>query len=122
MTDGLAPIAIVLSRYLLEHGDYVVAGTLPSEFEASRGEGLRNFMGEIARLGKEETEEEDDEDSTIETLDGMELGGEKKGEEKSETKQKRRKWRDRFRVVRLDGRLVSPSIRIWDDLDTDLAR
>lgn len=43
----------------------------------------------------------------------MELGGEKEGEEKSEMKQKRRKrWRDRFRVVRLDGRLVCSSTRV----------
>ncbi|KAE9969369.1 hypothetical protein BLS_005394 [Venturia inaequalis] len=108
MTDGLAPIAISLSRYLLEHGDYVVAGTLPSEFEGARGEGLRSFMGEVARQGKDETEEVDNEGSAADTIDGMELGGEKGGEEQSETKQKRRKrWRDRFRVVRLDGRKIA---------------
>lgn len=114
MTDGLAPIAIALSRYLLEHGDYVVAGTLPSEFEAARGEGLRNFMAEVAKEGRDIAEESQTmEDSVDGDLEGMELGGEKEGEEKSEMKQKRRKrWRDRFRVVRLDGRLVCSSTRV----------
>lgn len=120
MTDGLAPIAISLSRYLLEHGDYVVAGTLPSEFEAARGEGLRNFMGEVAREGRDKMNEADERGGMdgmdgMGVIDGMELGGEKEGEgeEKGEAQKKRRKrWRDRFRVVRLDGRLVCSSTRV----------
>jgi hypothetical protein len=119
MTDGLAPIAIALSRHLLEHGDYVAAGTLPSEFESSRGEGLRSFIGEVVRDGSDNVEEEEG----IEDVD-MELGGEKEGEKEGEEKEgeekegeegsgngngmgqrrRRKRWRDRFRVVRLDGR------------------
>lgn len=107
MTDGLAPIAIALSRHLLKHGDYVVAGTLPSDFEATRGEGLRSFMGEVAREGRDEAEEEDQEidEPPGGGLEDIEIGDDKGGEEKGETQKKRRKtWRDRFRVIRLDGR------------------
>jgi hypothetical protein len=110
MTDGMAPIAIALSRHLLEHGDYVVAGTLPSDFESTRGEGLRSFMGEVARQGVGNADEDEVMESSVED---MELGGEKEDEPREEDKDgrggsgqrsRRKRWRDRFRVVRLDGR------------------
>jgi hypothetical protein len=110
MTDGMAPIAISLSRHLLEHGDYVVAGTIPSEFESTRGEGLRNFMGEVAREGADNAQEDEAMEGSVED---MELGGEREDELKDEDKDsgggsgqksRRKRWRDRYRVVRLDGR------------------
>lgn len=98
MSDGLAPIAISLSRVLLEHGDYVVVGTAAGEFEGVRGEGLRTFMGEVGRAGMDDDEEED-------VGEDMELGGDKEDGVRGEGEKKRRKrWRDRFRVVSLDGR------------------
>jgi hypothetical protein len=124
LTDGLSPIAISLSRHLLEHGDYVIAGTIPSDFEVARGEGLRNFMGEVGREGVNACEEGEEEEDEEEFVSSMALGEGKEGEsEMGETvegtgqgKMKRRKrWRDRFRVVRLDGRYVSPlQLGTWD--------
>ncbi|QDS77082.1 hypothetical protein FKW77_007374 [Venturia effusa] len=116
MTDGLSPIAIALSRYLLEHGDYIVAGMLPHEFETARGEGLRNFMSEVVREGRHEEDIghedglEDNENGIDDDagLEDMELGGDKEWEEVEAQQSKRRKrWRDRFRVVRLDGRNIA---------------
>lgn len=107
MTDGLAPIAIALSRHLLEHGDSVVAGTLPSEFESARGEGLRGFMGEVAREGADSAEDDEAEGSVEDMELGEKEGDEKEGEEMKGVegqKRRRKRWRDRFRVVRLDGR------------------
>jgi hypothetical protein len=46
LTDGLSPTAVSLSRRLLEHGDCVVAGVVPEEFEGPRGDALRSLMQE----------------------------------------------------------------------------
>ena len=83
ITDGLAPIAISLSRYLLEHGDYVVAGVLPTEFTEERGDELREFLVEVAHEGD------------AEGRDGMENG---------DGPRTMKRWRERFKVVGLDSR------------------
>lgn len=82
VTDGLAPVAISLSRYLLEHGDYVVAGVVPTEFTERRGDELREFLAEVAHEGE---------------------GEERDGRESGESRTMKR-WRDRFRVVGLDAK------------------
>ena len=84
ISDGLAPIAISLSRYLLDHGDYVVAGVLPAEFSERRGDELREFLAEVAheRAGEESEGQENGDYGTM------------------------KRWRDRFRLVPLDGRFV----------------
>ncbi len=38
ISRGISPIAIALAKQVLEHGDYVVAGVLPVEFEKSDGQ------------------------------------------------------------------------------------
>jgi len=67
LTTGTSPIAIALARQVLDHGDYIVAGVLPLEFEKrnERSEEFREFLEEV------------------------------KGTER---------WRERLRVVGLDGR------------------
>jgi hypothetical protein len=47
----VSPIAIALARQVLEHGDYVVAGVMPIEFEKREGqsEDFRNFLEEVKR-------------------------------------------------------------------------
>jgi len=84
ISDGLAPIAISLSRYLLDHGDYVVVGVLPTEFAEKRGYELREFLTEVAHE-REEEEREDEENGDYRTM---------------------KRWRERFRLVPLDGRFV----------------
>ncbi|KAL5117064.1 hypothetical protein ACEQ8H_005023 [Pleosporales sp. CAS-2024a] len=51
ITRGFSPIAIALARQLLEHGDYVVAGVVPLEFEKREGqcEDFRAFLEEVKR-------------------------------------------------------------------------
>jgi hypothetical protein len=44
MSDGLCPLALDLSRKLLENGDYVVLGVLPDEFSGPRGTGLKELL------------------------------------------------------------------------------
>jgi NAD(P)-dependent dehydrogenase (short-subunit alcohol dehydrogenase family) len=51
ITRGVSPIAIALARQVLEHGDYVVAGVMPIEFEKREGqsEDFRDFLEEVKR-------------------------------------------------------------------------
>lgn len=48
---GTSPISISLARQVLEHGDYVCAGVLPSEFEKidERSEEFKAFLEEAKR-------------------------------------------------------------------------
>jgi NAD(P)-dependent dehydrogenase (short-subunit alcohol dehydrogenase family) len=70
ITCGTSPIAITLAKKVLDHGDYVVAGVLPSEFEKREGqsEDFRGFLEEV---------------------------------------KKTERWRERLRVVGLDGTIIS---------------
>ncbi|KAH4271241.1 hypothetical protein HBH70_019000 [Parastagonospora nodorum] len=54
ITRGVSPIAIALARQVLEHGDYVVAGVVPTEFEKKEGqsEDFRNFLEEVKRTDR----------------------------------------------------------------------
>lgn len=67
---GTAPIAIALAKQVLDHGDYVVAGVHPLDFEKGEGqsEDFRLFLEEVKTAGR---------------------------------------WRERLRVVGLDGRIVN---------------
>jgi NAD(P)-dependent dehydrogenase (short-subunit alcohol dehydrogenase family) len=49
ITRGVSPIAIALAKQVLEHGDYVVAGVIPAEFEKSEGqiEDFKAFLEEV---------------------------------------------------------------------------
>lgn len=49
ITRGVSPIAIALAKQVLEHGDYVVAGVVPVEFEKSEGQSndFKTFLGEV---------------------------------------------------------------------------
>ncbi|KAF2028557.1 NAD(P)-binding protein [Setomelanomma holmii] len=51
ITRGVSPIAIALARQVLEHGDYVVAGVMPIEFEKREGqsEDFRSFLEDVKR-------------------------------------------------------------------------
>lgn len=51
ITRGVSPIAIALARQVLEHGDYVVAGVMPAEFEKREGQGedFRNFLEDVKK-------------------------------------------------------------------------
>ncbi|KAF1967400.1 short chain dehydrogenase/reductase family protein-like protein [Bimuria novae-zelandiae CBS 107.79] len=69
LTIGSSPIAIALARQVLDHGDYVVAGVVPQEFEKRVGqsEDFRAFLEDVKH---------------------------------------NERWRERLRVVGLDGRVV----------------
>lgn len=51
LTAANSPVGISLSRYLLDHGDYIVAGVLPVEFEKDedRSADFRDFLEEVRR-------------------------------------------------------------------------
>ncbi|KAL5452878.1 hypothetical protein PMIN07_008211 [Paraphaeosphaeria minitans] len=69
LTIGSSPIAIALAHQVLDHGDYVVAGVVPQEFEKREGqsEDFRAFLEDVKHTER---------------------------------------WRERLRVVGLDGRVV----------------
>lgn len=50
LTNGTSPISIALATQLLDHGDHVVAGVLPAEFEreSGRSEEFRNFLDRVS--------------------------------------------------------------------------
>ena len=49
ITAGDSPIGISLARSVLSHGDYVVSGIIPSDFEkdGTRSEEFKNFLAEV---------------------------------------------------------------------------
>lgn len=49
LTSGNSPVAISLSRYLLDHGDYIVVGVSPSEFEKDdeQSQDFKDFLAEV---------------------------------------------------------------------------
>ncbi|KAI4651194.1 uncharacterized protein J4E79_009393 [Alternaria viburni] len=54
ITRGASPIAIALARQVLEHGDYVVAGVMPLEFEKREGqsEDFRTFLEDVKQTDR----------------------------------------------------------------------
>ncbi|KKY25605.1 putative short chain dehydrogenase reductase family protein [Phaeomoniella chlamydospora] len=55
ITAGDSPIGISLARSVLSHGDYVVSGIIPAEFEreGTRSEEFKNFLAEVgAKVGE----------------------------------------------------------------------
>lgn len=51
LTSGDSPIGISLARQVLDHGDYVVAGLIPSDFETdgARSEVFKGFLAEVGQ-------------------------------------------------------------------------
>ena len=49
LTSGDSPIGISLARQALDHGDYVVSGIIPADFErdGARSEEFQNFLTEV---------------------------------------------------------------------------
>ncbi|KAJ4357080.1 hypothetical protein N0V95_002818 [Ascochyta clinopodiicola] len=49
ITRGVSPIAIALAKQVLEHGDYVVTGVVPVEFEKGEGQSddFKAFLEEV---------------------------------------------------------------------------
>ena len=92
LTNFTSPVAIALARQVLDHGDYVVGGVLPSEFDkdGERGEELRSFLDSVRGAG-------DDGDADT----GAERNGDADGSGETSS---RKKWRERLRVVGLDAR------------------
>jgi hypothetical protein len=103
LTDGLSPIAISLSRCVLQHGDYVISGILPTEFRGARGDQLREFMEDVVREGLDGNDA-DETEMDIDPLEDAD-GSEEDSDEGQEMKRPpRKRWRERFKVVALDGR------------------
>jgi NAD(P)-dependent dehydrogenase (short-subunit alcohol dehydrogenase family) len=51
LTSGDSPIGVSLARKVLDHGDYVVSGIIPSDFErdGARSEDFQDFLAEVSR-------------------------------------------------------------------------
>lgn len=49
ITAGDSPIGISLARSVLSHGDYVVSGIIPADFEkeSTRSEDFKNFLADV---------------------------------------------------------------------------
>ena len=49
LTSGDSPIALSLARKVLDHGDYVVSGIVPSELESEgpRSEEFQSFLADV---------------------------------------------------------------------------
>ncbi|KAH7555032.1 hypothetical protein BM1_07693 [Bipolaris maydis] len=54
ITRGVSPIAIALARQVLEHGDYVVAGVMPVEFEKRERQvdDFRTFLQDVKQTDR----------------------------------------------------------------------
>lgn len=50
LTSGDSPVGISLARQVLNHGDYVVSGIIPADFEKEdpRSEDFKNFLSEVS--------------------------------------------------------------------------
>lgn len=98
LTSGLTPIAIALSRYLLEHGDYIVLGVHPQEFDhPERGGELKTLLDDVRAEGG------DDDDSATSVTDTPSTARSFAGSAKQ---RRQKRWRERVRIVELDCRLV----------------
>lgn len=78
LTNGTSPIKIALARQALEHGDYVLAGVPPSYYERERE----------VELAQGDGEQQTGFQAFLEEVRGRE------------------RWRERLRVVGLDGRVM----------------
>ena len=50
LTSGDSPIGVSLARKILDHGDYVVSGIIPADFErdGARSEEFQDFLAEVS--------------------------------------------------------------------------
>jgi hypothetical protein len=91
MTDGLSPIALALTRRLLQRGDFVILGVSPEESNGPRSAGLKEFLQEVNGSGDTEDDDpfhdSDDEDHDYDSTAGA-----------------RSEWKERFKVLPLDAR------------------
>lgn len=55
ITSGDCPIGISVARKVLAHGDYVVSGIIPAEFErdGARSEEFKDFLAEVGQKSRE---------------------------------------------------------------------
>jgi hypothetical protein len=51
LTSGDSPIGVSIARKILDHGDYVVSGIIPADFErdGARSEEFQNFLSEVSK-------------------------------------------------------------------------
>jgi hypothetical protein len=51
LTSGDSPIGVCLARKILDHGDYVVSGIIPADFErdGARSEEFQDFLAEVRK-------------------------------------------------------------------------
>lgn len=51
LTSGDSPVGMSLAQQVLNHGDYVVSGIIPANFEkdGTRSEDFKNFLAEVGR-------------------------------------------------------------------------
>jgi len=88
---------------LLEHGDYVVAGVVPSEVTEQRGSELREFWPEVEHEGADNGGATERRGNGKGNGRGSEEDAES-GDRATSAGRTMKRWRDRFRVVGLDGR------------------
>jgi hypothetical protein len=88
---------------LLEHGDYVVAGVVPSEVTEQRGSEFREFWPEVEHEGSDNGSATERGGSGKGNGRGSEEHAEN-GDRAGSAGRTMKRWRDRFRVVGLDGR------------------
>ncbi|KAF2836974.1 NAD(P)-binding protein [Patellaria atrata CBS 101060] len=122
LANGTSPIAVAVTRKALEHGDCVVLGIGPGEWESERGEELRGFVedlgvGDRKCISRGEDGLDGRERAGSRTGDGLRDGGrergagdgrvEGKGDRQERECREKRRWRGRLRIVGLDAGVIA---------------
>jgi NAD(P)-dependent dehydrogenase (short-subunit alcohol dehydrogenase family) len=81
LTDGLSPLAVSLTRRLLENGDCVIAGIAPEDFSSPRATFLKELLHECDGQSGNQFDEDLDESD--------------------------RPWKERLKLVNLDIRYTA---------------
>lgn len=115
LTNGSSAVSINLARYLLAHGDYVVTAVSPVEIdkEERRARDFGAFLEEVRRQGPKDkskgngpASEPGDVSSAVDTANGDDDEQPMNGKA-SNGGMKQKPWRERIRVVPLEGSSVS---------------
>ncbi|KAF1990176.1 NAD(P)-binding protein [Aulographum hederae CBS 113979] len=113
ITNGASPVGIGVARQVLEHGDFVVAGVLPEELDKTNGndhgraEDFKAFLDEVRAKGDGNGNHGVDVEMGGADEDDENVGSEEEEQgDPSISRAGAKRWKDRVKVVGLDGRNI----------------